>query len=456
MGGKPSASVPDQHTTPAPTPTPEGDVYVVGPSGATLNGEGWNPSWAPNPSQMDPYVATQYAPGTAPYATSTPGGSVMIPVGGSAAPGLNAYLYGSNPAEVSYDPATQAELREHRKALQIHGQNKVLAELEAFRNPPSSGSGGGGGGSVPPPSNSDDGPSAAEIAATNAINAENAAAEAAGGWTHDSGLGTPTSGTGGTGGGGVYVGGNRNMGGPIDDTMIPDVWGADPLELNNGGSVVVPEGYVFDEKSNAWMSPSQLASTQVEDNSWESVAKSAASGFAEGLGAGESPLQAAKGKLLEAGTNMLFSSIGIPGFNKGGMIPEGYNRGGWVGARAQHLNAGGMAMEQAGPQAYNEMMALAGGPGDPSMMMPTSTPAPEEYSSDSFGYIPAGVSTKEQAELDALFNKRKEYDKESNRKDRAFEQAEARKDDMHKMAMSQKQEGHQESMKQKRSGPQGG
>ena len=57
--------------------------------------------------------------------------------------------------------------------------------------------------------------------------------------------------------------------------------------------------------------------------------------------------------------------------NMGGMIPQGYNAGGWVQARMQHLNHGGMAMDQAGMQAYNEMQGMTGeGTTMPGDMMP--------------------------------------------------------------------------------------
>ena len=64
----------------------------------------------PGMPQMDPYQAIQYAPGVQNnpaaahlFPQGTPGTSASIPQGGWADPGLQAYLQGTNPAQVSYE-----------------------------------------------------------------------------------------------------------------------------------------------------------------------------------------------------------------------------------------------------------------------------------------------------------------------------------------------------------------
>ena len=127
--------------------------------------------------------------------------------------------------------------------------------------------------------------------------------------------------------------------------------------------------------------------------------------------------------------------------NMGGMMH--YNAGGWVQARMKHLNHGGMAVEDAGMQAYNEMQGMTGEgvtmPNDP---MPQGAMAPDM----DFGYRPSGPLTiKDQMEIDKMQIQRGKAMTEEMRKDKAFQEGERRKEEAHKESMAQKKEKHEAS-----------
>ena len=486
----------------------------------------WNPTWAtPDVS----YTAVQPDPSQVVYPQGTPGTSVSIPLGGAANPAIQAYLGGTNPAAVSYDPAIQGRLREHRKALQNTGVKDVGREVAAGR---ASIAGGGTSAQatdlvpgttltrdelsalelmIDPSgsydatkdvltpeqreyvSNTPEAQLAQEDIAHSILGSANAPAGPVGDLINNSLVGKIFDHV--TGDQIVYDGDGRGSlitgtasEAPVhEDSVLLDDGSYDisdwftPAPVGNDDNdndhhsnatqysfsdpVKDTDSFDFGSAYNynrgglvndedVW-GTDPLASTMVEEG-LDSAVQTLASGLKEGLaqsGHGQQGIgQTIKGKLKDQAIGALFGGFGL---NEGGMIPQGYNRGGWVGARAQHLNSGGMPMEQAGVQAYQDMLAVGGPQGSPSDMMPDGGPAPKDYNPATFGYKPSGTSTKEQMEIDAMMAKRDAHVGDQMRKDKAFEEAERRKEETHRAAMLFKQEGHQESMKQKRSGPKG-
>ena len=96
---------------------------------------------------------------------------------------------------------------------------------------------------------------------------------------------------------------------------------------------------------------------------------------------------------------------------------KGYNAGGWVAARAKHLNMGGMVPQAAGMQAYKDMETILGKGMPPNTMMPQGAPMPEEFK----------MNPKKAEEL---------------RKQKAFDNSERRKEEMHQLSMKQKTADH--------------
>ena len=235
-----------------------------------------------------------------------------------------------------------------------------------------------------------------------------------------------------------------NTGGMVEE----DIWGTDPL---------------------ATMAPT----TNVPQAMRPQAPTAAAPTPKPGLAQKAAPLaaQAAVGAAL--GDPMSWANIAKAGvplfFNKGGSVMKKYNAGGWVGKRAAYLNMGGMALEDASMQAYNEMQGMTGpDPVGAEFMMPDGSPEPEthtmpggyempgEYHSikgnTTLGYVPSAgpLSTKEQMEVDKLNIQREKAMADEDRKEEAFMMQQEQKKQMHDLQMQQKKESHAEAMKQKK------